>query len=954
MATPSTGLSEITASTELDDVFLNFLSRFETLPAPRSVAELRVTTDEFEALKIWFSEGWGKPRMWCEDTFQIALSNQISASRQEMFGAMFLVLASEVCRRKANEDAVWPAVTAVLKADKVSFPALFVAGQPTTACKRAMAAGARRLSLRNLIDRYGAQEYFDTLKLQFGFTLRGSVRRLPEWLDGLGPPMAVRILTGGEPEYEDLRSDTFTRLWESLRDFRRDRVSGGSTSAVLERSPWIRPEWAPDLIAAAKLRPTRLLALSDAQGSADQSGELPCEMLLRWEYPSKPQLSLQLNEERIYEVLGESDAATFAIDGRVVDRWTAQENGGWRGRRELPSQPAGARDNFRPRLLSISSAGRLLGEIDLLEVGTGEPLLVFDLKLGTRVSLTSRMDPNRDYALICDPDLTVPGAAQSLRLKDRTAYRLASPWPRDTHVVCGDGQYWQPRIEQREPPQVMRLALQSLPGEIVELGSDCRVGLTGVPEDATVVSLIAEGSPYSMKRQGVLWQTVGLLPITLGMALGEDRVRIRIGNPGCVRTVTPKFSVSLRGIACFESESSHDTEPKWTLLNRQRPLNRGDGSGRARIFTAAAQSQLFEGSRLVGKISPRALPLGDLYGWGSPLSIRSERQSDTIMVDSVIDYGRGKFLQSLFNGRTDACLAWQTSTCPSSGHQILAWPDLLQGPQKLGANDVSSEQHDTLWKLRGTGSAAALAVAYKGVRIASSWDTELTIEALRSARSSALFGLFRWLKVPILNSSFRPPMQEAVIRDPAEFVKGWLGSAALQHGLVHQQAEQGLDTVIRELLWNHTDRNEGRVEKLARAVVGEIEERSDGETFKSLLFRLGDICPSLSYSFAKHKLRGDKYRKYARAVAAAMLQQTADCPRIGDALGAARRDCASLIGIVPETLEANVSAFGAHLDNQASNYKLSEAELRRLGETLRGRQFLTASLLLRLVEGSRF
>jgi hypothetical protein len=212
MATPSAVLSEITASTELDDVFLHFLVRFEALPVPRSVAEIRVTTDEFEALKLWFSEGWGKPRMWCEDTFQIDFSNQVSASRQE-----------------------------ILKADKVSYPALFVAGQPTTACKKAMAAGARRLSLRNLIDRYGAQEYFDTLKLQFGFTLRGSVRRLPEWLDGLGPPMAVRILTGAEPEYEDLSSNSFAGLWEALRHFRRDGVSREVTSAVLERSRGFAP-----------------------------------------------------------------------------------------------------------------------------------------------------------------------------------------------------------------------------------------------------------------------------------------------------------------------------------------------------------------------------------------------------------------------------------------------------------------------------------------------------------------------------------------------------------------------------------------------------------------------------------------------------------------------------------------------------------------------------------------
>src|ERR1039458_9005418 len=173
-----------------------------------------------------------------------------------MFGALLLILASEVCRTNSNEDAVWPAVTAVLKADKVSFPALFVAGQPTTACKRAVAAGARKLNLRNLIDRYGAQEYFDTLKLQFGFTRSGTFRKLPEWLFGL-PPIAVRILTGMEPEYQDLSSSTFTNLWKGLQDFRHDRVSRECTSALpigcLPLRSGFSPEWSLNIKISARV-----------------------------------------------------------------------------------------------------------------------------------------------------------------------------------------------------------------------------------------------------------------------------------------------------------------------------------------------------------------------------------------------------------------------------------------------------------------------------------------------------------------------------------------------------------------------------------------------------------------------------------------------------------------------------------------------------------------------------
>src|ERR1700691_3218034 len=99
--------------------------------------EARITTAEFEALRGWFSDRRGFPRIWCESTWQVDLQDNhgTSASRQEMFGALLIILASEACRGLANEDAVWPSVTAILKTDKISFPALFVAGQPTTICK---------------------------------------------------------------------------------------------------------------------------------------------------------------------------------------------------------------------------------------------------------------------------------------------------------------------------------------------------------------------------------------------------------------------------------------------------------------------------------------------------------------------------------------------------------------------------------------------------------------------------------------------------------------------------------------------------------------------------------------------------------------------------------------------------------------------------------------------------
>jgi hypothetical protein len=592
--------------------------------------------------------------------------------------------------------------------------------------------------------------------------------------------------------------------------------------------------------------------------------------------------------------------------------------------------------------------------VDLFEMGMGEPLLIFDLESGSPVSLTSRLNPRNDYALICDTDLSVPDVTEALKLKDRAAYRLVGPWHQDLRVVCGGVTYWEPTVDQREPIQPVHLTLESLPSETAEIGSACHVNVAGVPEDAAAVSLIAGGSLYSTTRHGVVWQTERPLKITLGMALGEEQVRVRLRRPGSTRTATPKCRLNLRGVACLETDSTPGGEPKWTLLRPSHPLN-ADDSGTVRIFVGKNQYRLFEGICFVGKVSSRRFQLRDLCGWGAPLIIRSAHHPDTVLVESVEDYGRGKFLPSLFRGQTPVYLAWQVPICPSKDHIILVWPQLFQQPRKLRAYDVASQQDDFLWKLPNLGVAAAMAVAYQGSRIASYWNTERTIDALKHGRSSHLFALLRWLKVPVLNSLFGVPMQEAVTRDPAEFVSGWLNDGALQYGLVHRQLEQGSDVVIRQFLWDYVEGNETRMERLARMFFAEPGFKSESEAFKLSLSRLGEICPSLSYNLARLKLRGEKYRRYVRAAAAALLRQpeTTEVSQLRTRLIADCRDCANLLGTEPEALAKSVNAFAAYLDNQASEYTKAEADLRRLGETSRGRQYLTASLLIRLLERNR-
>jgi hypothetical protein len=119
------------APAELENVFLYFWNKFAPVAIPRSVAEAQITQSELDFLVRWFSALYGKPRDWCEREWQADVTEQVSASRQEMFGSLFLILAGEVCRDQCDEDALWPSIAAILRRDKNTYPLLFAGGQPS-------------------------------------------------------------------------------------------------------------------------------------------------------------------------------------------------------------------------------------------------------------------------------------------------------------------------------------------------------------------------------------------------------------------------------------------------------------------------------------------------------------------------------------------------------------------------------------------------------------------------------------------------------------------------------------------------------------------------------------------------------------------------------------------------------------------------------------------------------
>jgi hypothetical protein len=942
---------------ELQEVFVYFASKFERLRDPRSIAEACISDQDVQSLCRWFSALYGKPRNWCQRDWQESLIDGQTASSREMFGSLFLILAAELCREKSSEDSVWPAVVDVLKADRVSFSKLFVAGQPTELCKSAMAAGARRLRLRNLIDRSGTQEYFDTLKLQFGFTFKGAKSRLVDWLDGLPTPIAVSILRSAHPEFVDLGSDSFKSTWSALSEVRRGRISVRTAVETLRGSPWIRRDWLDELISLVVNSPRRYAAPSSVDTEA-RAVEAVCEPMLRWQYPSKPRLFLRLNEDLLLKQFNDADAVVFAVDGRVVARWTAQSQGAWAGPRAIPCEPESMKErpSLKPKLLSATTdQGEPLLEVDLREeLGIGEPLLLFDLQNGNPICLEHRLETHKEYAFVCDTDLTVEGAQHFLSLPGCSAFYLMPPVSPSLRVVSEGSLYWQPNVYARTSQEALQVFVAAQEDSVVEIGRAIPLEVVGLPPSTHSAVLIVGGIRYELARglsEERIWITNIAVPISLALALGEERIRIKFSCGTGSRTVAPKIRLRLRGIAGIDvNRSAGEAVYSWRLLDRKRPLNLAGGAGRAKLFAPVRHSQIFEGPKLVSKSTARSIDFRDLYGWGWPLSIKADPGLNTILVDSVDDRGCvAVYVKELF-GKPIHKVWLRNPIEPSTKHRIRSWRLLNETAKVVCGNDIVSESANNIWGFPNPGAISAIAIEYDGACLGSHIDLQLVSSALEEPLA-ATFSLLRWLKTPVLSLTLENLMQRAVFKAPWAFVRGWMHCE--QNDLHFRQSDPGADLVLRWFLWNYKESREDRLERIATEVTG---IRADGslEQFIALMSSTAEICPSLSYGLAKAKLRSK-----ADALVFQVLTQLLRLPSAAtlqwcdEALRMLTQEVASLVQSNPASLEQMMAAFGDYLDNRESGYRRNERILREVGELSKGRAFISASLLARALRTRR-
>lgn len=961
----------------LESVYEPLLCKANQLDRPWSIAEVRLSANDIQWLRTWFA--YLKPESvenWVKSILMVRLGPEGLASCSEMLGGVFLCIASEVCREESREDSVWPAIRKALPTSSSLRSELFLSdGQPSRLAREIIDDAVRALNLRHAMDIEGTQQWFVTVKLQFGFTYHGAQSRLAEWLVGLGPPHAVQYLNGSS-ELSELTSDSFQSLWRALKQYRRGLINEDEARETLRLSPWVKAQWIDSILVEARARIETLgtgdwdSMEADAYAEWIVSEEL-CPVAgvsLEWKVGNAPQIRFLLDHEVIVDEVGSTKATEldFFVDGRRICRWLRQGDDSWAGDDCIAAEPNKLRNqpNLSPRTLTVcSGSGEVLMEWDFSDLGLSEEVLVFDLERGQMLEAGSeRLEHDGVYAVICDRICEISGCSPEEKFErngiSRKVLRLPRPLNQSLCITYDDFVLWQPvQSESQQPPHFVIFATTP-PSQVVSFGDRTHVLIEGLPEATEEVELLIHRKTYTVERCGATWCTTRKVTITPELAARQRRVRIRFSNAGRKYTVEPRIAFRLLGAAMIRHKVDTNGETiSLEPLGDGANLNRSEGTTHLRIWTPEQEkrSTVLEGDCQVGRLRHSRIKLRDIPGHGGELHVFANGERMNLGIRCQ-DSGRMRgFIPSILNAPSQLLFLRDTdpNKAREDGYVVYEWITGLRykaNLQVLPRVAILPNSNERVWQIECSSKLLALAITWKGAWLGA-WHSFEHIRDYISSRADLPehdFAMLKWLRVPVLHPAVAPAFREAVAQTPTRFIRAWLEECSLPEGLRPHECILGCDSVVRHFLWNELV---GLHLKEAIASVGCCRYRFDKDHCCRHLAKLANVslplfwrgmmecrrrCPVQSDSLFRLFLHsrvglGENARK-----------QTVDyrLQHLGERV-------MSLTGVVHERLEELV--WNRIQSLEQADIRLSEedcSDLLRLGGTYAGRGYLAAQITL--------
>ena len=614
------------------------------LPAPRSIAELRLGEAEVSKLRGWAHALRPGSAKQCLRSFQPI--PDASCTVVQLFGLVLQALIAEVARRESRDGQIWTVVRRCFRDDTQA--ELFFQGQPSEFAKDALKFSAQRFELRNAYDLDDAQAWYLTSYLQFGITAHSLHDHLPQRLAGYELlPRPMELLLKGEQ-----RSDSFAQLWRALGDYRRNSLSEERLRSILTDSPWLIPEWTDKVIESAKLLPhlqraTPHSGVSEEYHPEDLSHNLFSRPRLVWDGTSEPMFEVKIVgladlEDGRYTFFVPDDSVCPQLKFLMID-----------------DEPLGLESmRFSTDAASSSLVVALYRQLDggppehiaLEEIRLWNPLegaALFD-EQGWSLDIDTRLDPNKTYTLLLPPDVQLEGQAPYTRTSHGvTAVRL-DPGTRDNlQVVLDKEVIWSAASHQQRADLSVKINAEILDSyRGISIGSPLTVIIHDLPNhDTQVTSIRVAGQTLQVQRGHGDVIVVPDIEVPSNMTGLQISIVVRGAVDGqrfVARTSTPP---PWKGAQIL-------THSGWQTIHGDE-LNLPDLKGaQFRVFTPPAlqceserHPTLFAGNRPLARVStePRPRPLNGLAGYGEALTVREDRyntnQITYMLAEAVINTG---------------------------------------------------------------------------------------------------------------------------------------------------------------------------------------------------------------------------------------------------------------------------------------------------------------------------
>ena len=738
-------------------------------------------------------------RRWLEGvgSRRIALqSGDLNLSYTEATGCLLLLLASESARRHASEGYVWSAVRDQFTGRSRSI--LFVQGQPRGIFKDAIEAAARKVGLRHVFGIEGTHNYYLSVYLQFGFTHKG-MERLAHWLSGQPSTQAITSLLGYHGEL--LHSQSFTRLWDALRNYRRNNISESQVRQTLDNSPWTLPDWADELLEQAR----RHQELGTAgPGQADPGEQPPPQFMesprLRWDWPEAPTFSSEVINLANFDLT--DDRYQVKVGAETLTTLVAADDGVYSSHPEKI-------------LLPFSSSKLVVSMVDdngvsqasqLLELwDPNEDVELFELQSGRRVDAYGKQRaPSKEYGLLISTDLAIEPSNQIFHeigagSNTKRLQLLPSGNDHPVRVTLFGEEIWNASIDggvlpdAPKPDWAKTVTTEIIPTDRIRLDQyeSSSIRVSGIGSGAELLYVRFSGRPLNLQlsengdyftekfditREIANWSSWALpeIKVKLGFRLGSEQTAIE-------RTNILNVSGILRA-----------TSDGWQVVNRQDKLLVNDamqfpfkvllpGQGHD-----AARLALLEGPIFLKRLWRHPRSLGLLGGYGAPLELRPPYNFGGFkMVVAAEVHDPGIIDGILVADNATVRIYLRHAIEPGPGHKIVFW-NIGQSPVILDAIGNVQNQGDA-WDVPVPDPAFCegfIALAYKGARIGAWWPRRLDLSVISdSAVATETAALLEWMHAPIVSPAWLGNIQFFAQRHPAETLSAWLLDKGLPVGL---------------------------------------------------------------------------------------------------------------------------------------------------------------------------